>query len=587
MPKIGQTQFDLGGEEFKETPVTRAPMRVDLGCAVTGAAQPVPDNGDSANFFLGLQHRVGRAPPLCSKFRIRSLRRFTRRFCRRHWRKLRLADIPDFETWLTSRPYTQSRKRELLACWNSYVDGIPFRNLEFYATFVNAFIKDECYDGEFKVPRGIYSRHDIFKCITGPLFSAMESVIFGHRAFIKKIPAPDRPAYTMDTLFAGDDLLDGDLCEDTDPTIVSSMGFHRKVDAHFVGPRTDVLGNNLLWRSYGSDYSSFESHFSPQIMSAIEFEVYNYLCSDLPGDYRDLLSYITGTLAGVNKLNNRKFGSAFIRACRMSGEMNTSLGNGVTNLITNAYVLMKIGAKNVTGIVEGDDGLFRYYGREVTAADFKECGWTIKITHVTEANEASFCGMVFDDMDQINVTNPISGLLEFGWAGALYSRSSLKTKMQLLRAKSLSLIFSYPGCPILQELGQYGLRMTEGQYYKIPRTSLYEQEEYVLCMDYIKKNGLPTREIPNATRLLVERLYKIPIATQMSIEGKLRSLDKLQPLDFPELQGFYTDDQISYYDLYCYNHADTADLLLNRQLVKTVPLRFERGHDLWKQFFYI
>lgn len=288
----------------------------------------------------------------------------------------------------------------------------------------------------------------------------------------------------------------------------------------------------------------------------------------------------------MNELKNRRFGSAVILACRMSGEMNTSLGNGISNLLLNLFVLANCGCKNVTGIVEGDDGLFRFYGPEVTAQHFATIGFTIKISVADAVNEASFCGIIYDGLDGLNVTNPISGLMEFGWGGSRYAPSSENTRKKLLRSKALSLLYSYPGCPILQSLALYALRITEGMRYLVPSNfSLYEKEEMRMCLDYIKEHGLPVRDVPERTRLLVEKLYGIPVSVQLSVELKLDTLTELVPLDFPELLPYCKPDQLHYYSLYCYKIRSPIDLVLPRNLVKTVPLKFKRGQSEWKKYF--
>lgn len=108
-----------------------------------------------------------------------------------------------------------------------------------------------------------------------------------------------------------------------------------------------------------------------------------------------------------------------------------------------------------------------------------------------------------------------------------------------------------------------------------------------MCMRYIKQNGLPIRIVPDRTRLLVEKLYGIPIATQLSVEAKLDSLDKLVPLNFPELLPFCKPDQLHFYNMYCYKMHRPIDLVLPRQRVKTVPLKFKRGQSDWDKYFLV
>ena len=141
--------------------------------------------------------------------------------------------------------------------------------------------------------------------------------------------------------------------------------------------------------------------------------------------------------------------------------MNTSLGNGFSNLMFMAFVCEKLGL-NCNGVVEGDDGLFAFNGNTPSASDFTKYGFNIKLDVHSEISTASFCGNVFDPEDRQIMTCPYDVLSTFGWTTNKYAKSSDKTLKALLRSKSLSLAYQYPGCPILSSLAQYGLRVTKG-----------------------------------------------------------------------------------------------------------------------------
>jgi len=566
MPKINETSPSLVAKKIYDiSDLSRSPMRCDLGLACFGAAQPVPDISYTPNFIAGLQHRVGRRPPKVSREILRSINRFVRKWCKKNLVPLTAQDIPSFDEWLTARPYTQRRKAELRKVYEK-MSGKPYPVDK--DIWIKAFIKDECYDGEYKVPRGIFSRDDAFKVYSGPIFSAIEARIYNHPAFIKHIPVPDRPSYISRLLL--DDTDPGNTLPTDEHKHTIPRAFDRELRKNNL-PRTAF--DQRAWRVYASDYSSFESHFTPEIKANLENIVYDFLCSQLPHALRDTMAFITRVLSGDNRIVS-KFGIFSLLATRMSGEMNTSCGNGISNLLVNLYVIWAIGGRCMRGVVEGDDGLFRYFGPQVKSEYFKMCGWTIKIGTFDTINDASFCGIVFDELDGINVTNPISGLLEYGWGSGKYAKLPMKAKLRLLRAKSLSLLYSYPGCPILQSLALAGLRITTGMKWLVPyNASQYEREEFQMAIKYIKENGLPVREVPQRTRNLVERLYGITVESQIEIEKRLDSITEPCVLRFPELEHLYKVDQISTFHTYVYSMNDKVDIGIRPALVLTQPLK--------------
>ncbi len=80
----------------------------------------------------------------------------------------------------------------------------------------------------------------------------------------------------------------------------------------------------------------------------------------------------------------------------MSGEMNTSLGNGFSNLMFMLYAC-EIQGIECDGIVEGDDGAFALSlkpGQKFDESIFAEMGLTIKLEKHTDLMSMSFCGIL-------------------------------------------------------------------------------------------------------------------------------------------------------------------------------------------------
>jgi hypothetical protein len=200
------------------------------------------------------------------------------------------------------------------------------------------------------------------------------------------------------------------------------------------------------------------------------------------------------------------------------------------------FVCREAGCREVLGVVEGDDGLFTMVGTPPTAADFARLGLVIKLEVHDTISTASFCGLVFDPKDRVNVADPRKVLTNFGWAQRQYARARSSKLIVLLRCKALSTAYQYPGCPIIAEIGWYGIRVTPRMASNKLRKNISRKGQFdphtrgkILAAMYC--GNIPHMEPPRNTRLLVERLYGITVEVQLSIESYLRSLTTIQPLN--------------------------------------------------------
>jgi len=249
----------------------------------------------------------------------------------------------------------------------------------------------------------------------------------------------------------------------------------------------------------------------------------------------------------------------------MSGEMNTSLGNGFTNLMMLLFLAYKKGCTDVKCVVEGDDSAARFTGPRPTAEDFAQLGMKCKVEFHENIETMSFCGLVFDDQDLINVTDPREVLATFGWTSSRYLRSNHITLKKLLRCKALSLAHQYPGCPIISSLAQYGLRVTRGidvRHFirEKGNFSLWEREQLLEALKDEKK--IQIIKPPSNTRMLVERLYNVTVPQQLKLEAYLDSLVDLRPIPLGEFIFNAPADWEDYFHKYVRLHdlSDTLDL---------------------------
>lgn len=480
-------------------------VATSLGPTVRGACLPHPDPSDTDTARAGLIKRFARQPPSIDKAMLEKLRRFVRKWLASNLRPLDSTSDTTQEKWLENSNYPEWRKVELKEARDRREETGWLRKYE----KVKSFIKDEHYS-ELKHARWINARSDEYKCETGPYFKLIEDQLYKHPAFIKHVPVPDRPNFVRDYL--------------------------------------EIPGARYI----ATDYTAFESLFVPEIQMAMEMQLYKYMWKYLPEGKR-IYNMVRRVQAGVNHCSY-KWIDVVIRGKRMSGEMCTSLGNGFSNLMMMLFTCEEVGARNVLGCVEGDDGLFRMEGPLPTAKDFERIGMIIKLEVHENINTASFCGMIFDTEDQIIVTDPIGQMCRFGWTSARYKFSKNRTLLRLLRSKALSMLYSYPGCPILHSLARYGLRSTgdvERADLKRSDVTWWDRERRKM-MERTEFSRVFNKKPTYGARLLVEQKYGVRIEDQISLESYLDGLDTVCELSHPVLDDLVPTCWQLYFNQYCF-----------------------------------
>lgn len=467
----------------------------------------------------------------------RKFKRFVELWLRRNVKPLEVDEVLDFEQWIKNTPYTESRKIQLREVYEKCGHAPSLKDLK----TAKCFIKDECYP-EFKFPRGIYSRSDAAKCHFGPLVASISSKIFDLKWFIKTVPVNDRPMAIYNELYAP--------------------------------------GAQYIF----TDYTSFEAHFRKEIMDCCENVLFKYMCTKTPSVW-PVLNQMFEAKTGLNKLVFKTF-NACLEACRLSGEMDTSLSNGFTNLMCFLYVcfLKGINPDKIRGFVEGDDGIFRIpFGHSMpTAEDFYLLGFTIKIGITDKLERASFCGQIYDVEDLAVVTDIREQVCRLGWTNKRYVGANESTLKQLLRARGFSLVYQYGRCPILGTLGRKILELTHGVTIRqsiIDSHNQYEKAELLEALSGYDK--LPSCVVGLQTRILVEQEYCISISEQLDIEAKINKMDCIGPLpfQFQEIPKVWTD----YYETYSVSDAKNVPVWIPSSDSPTVAnfsrlgLRLERN----------
>jgi len=297
----------------------------------------------------------------------------------------------------------------------------------------------------------------------------------------------------------------------------------------------------------GTDYTSFESSFTRKIMKICELQLYKYMSKNLPD--RDWYMIVRHALLGTNICRNKYF-SMKVPAKRMSGEMCTSLGNSFTNLMIMLYKSEQLGLKSVKGKIEGDDGVFSFYGPTPTTKDFETLGFSIKIVEYESVTLGSFCGVVADPMELINITNPIEVLTSIGWTTAQYKYASIKKLKKLLKAKAFSYLYQYTSCPIIDAMSRTILRLTNDVKFMLnSNMSTWEKERFdMLWKKY--KGRMPDNVCGPNTRMIMEKLYGLTLPTQLQIEKQFESMIKIEEFSIPTILQLCHPDKIDYYKKY-------------------------------------
>jgi hypothetical protein len=383
----------------------------------------------------------------------------------------------NFEEWLSKTNYPEWRKEELRKVYDDMFCIEDKNNF-----IVKLFMKDEFYPG-IKHGRGIYARVDEAKVIFGPVVKKIEEIVYQHPAFVKHVPVDKRPSYIYERLYS---------------------------------PGSKYLA---------TDYSSFEAHMSKEMFQLIEYFIYRQFVGQTNTHMTYVLNLMEKIVSGKNIIRNKYF-SGYIHARRMSGEMTTSLGNGLIN-----YCLMKFACHlqgiDTVGVVEGDDGLFAV-GQNVVFDPivFRDMGCLVKLDEHNRLETAGFCQNVFDIEERINIVDPIKILCNFGWCQTKYIHASQKTKMKLLRVKALSMLFQCAGCPIVHVLAERLLYLTRsynlGKLLDKAYSGFWERQlkEGIEALNVQEKLNV---SISSSSRMLMSEKFGISPSAQLAIENSIKS----------------------------------------------------------------
>jgi len=514
---------------IKDRIIDRPAMGVKLGCGFAHACDPKIDLNDGRTARAGAMYRNARKMPSGSYLETEAMRNFVRITASREFTKVER--VYTFEEWLEKTNYPEWRKVELKAAKERTMGLTLLEWVKEYREFivkVQCFIKEEHY-GDFKHARGIYARMDEFKVLYGPYVRSMEDVVYKHPSFIKHIPVRDRAEY-ISSYFEG--------------------------ISHFAC----------------SDYESFESTTTVHAYKNVLLPVYEHLLKHLPGwcDFLELFNVLRDTNHFVFKWFHM-----WVSAKRCSGEMDTSLGNGLLNFMILHFMAMKEKWKGFKCIVEGDDAIFTFdgCGCRYVFPDFTKYGVYVKAEMHSDIGMASFCGLIFSESMQC-IADPLRHISRMT-SKEKYTQARKSVHMRLARMKAMCLLYQYPASPVLAKYCEYVLRVTKGMDVSslINQEDTYKRDLLWEAESFIRKSQSYWAEEPTIeTRLLCERYYGISVEHQIRWEKEFESLTEYQEV-WPEGIEHYLHPSTILYNL---NY--TANIPRGSRISPVIP----SGPNRWK-----
>lgn len=486
----------------------RVPVLRSLGPHVKGVCFPCPDPKDQLTTYCGGIKRVCRSIPKMSAKMAIKFRSFVRSYVHHHFKPLSGAEIMSFEEWLSETHYPEWRREQLRQLYQQKYHSFPDK----HGRRVNCHIKRETYD-QYKHARWIMSRDDHTKCWLGPIIKSIEKKVYHVMGeFIKTVPVDKRPQYIKERLFA--------------PGSNYTMGDFSAYECHFECDYTDGFGV-----------------YHPGLRDTVENVLYEYMLRDITRCFSNIQT-ITDR---KNVLEFKNGIMAIIESRRMSGEMNTALGNTFSTAMLHLF-MAHLHKCTVYCCVEGDDSVARWTNGFVpTKQDWVEVGIECKMVVVSDSfSKLSFCGITADEIELQNVRDPIVKMCQLSWStspGAMFC--SKKKSLGYLKAKCLSTIAELPSCPIVTPFCVHVVNQ------------LSSVKADFSCVDAWKLENLDlnVKPIPPGprTRILVADLFGIPVGVQIDIERFLTSRS-LGPIECPYFNRYiaaHYPDACDFYDRFC------------------------------------
>lgn len=365
--------------------------------------------------------------------------------------------------WIEENPsYSARRKRELL--WELET-GQSASWARSEVQRVQAFGKNEPQASLSKAMRFIYAREDRFKVAFAPWIRPIERLVYSGKHFVK--------GWTK--------------LEIQDQMLTRIEPFEYK----WVG-----------------DHHTFEATVGPAIMERVIAPFYAKF-----GIPEGMLAVITG----VNHIHSRQ-GRMRVRACTMSGEVDTSLRNGLINHFLMAFTVAlarRSGKVKADWLVEGDDVIIGADRPLPLEEAVRALGFDFTCDRIATCGDSGFCGWYFGPSGK--ALKPPAKVLKLGWTFGC--ERSKRRRQALFAGKLMSASMEYASSPLVWSMlrdFEFAGKAVMGRTWKeLPGFRLTKSGWWEAAYAPIRA-AEPTME----DRECYARLFDMSVAEQMLIEAQ-------------------------------------------------------------------
>lgn len=512
---------------------------------VYGCLSPIPDTSDANNVREGFMKRIGCAVPEPNESVKILLPMFVDHFINFYdlegkISELMAGEIERFLDWdqykLTLR-YDPARLRQLEQIRDEvrvietfdFADNAEGIFQKYLWTKIEAHVKWESYKGEMKYARLIFARVDWFKVFFGGYAKIMQKCIYEclEQFCCTNLPVKDLPKHMVEKY---------SLCS----LILST------------------------------DFSAFESHNYPWIMKNIFFK---FMVRMWSYEFDNELYVSMGVLTGTNVIENT-YVWCKVDAKVMSGEVWTSITNWITNVIFIYYIVECEGYAYCTGFFShefsakyfrgvclppvhsmavftaaGDDGMtgLPFYEwidySKLQLDDYLHFyGVNLKLEMKESIAGSGFLSKLYSENDMNTLCDPIKQLSK-GILPLKYANAKVGLKKALARARAMSLLYEFGGCPIVASYALCIIRCTRNVQMKralilMHKDDWYKQQVLEEAIQWYEDNVKGKyfewkSEIGMESRYIIEDNFGIPVCTQLYVEEYFDSVDDTNyPLEF-------------------------------------------------------
>lgn len=401
-----------------------------------------------------------------------------------------------FEQWVNSvRKYSLATKNHLRSLFQTKYH-LPLSKKDYC---MKGFTKDEFYD-DIKHSRMIFNPSDMFKVKTGGVIHAMEKHVMMNPLIRKH--------------------------------------FAKGMTTEQMGERVRQI-ESFSTSYFATDYSSYEASIRKDLTQLIEKPLFEHFLSNYPATLEAIKPTVNYTQTPYERRKTRfskipakleEYDQAELQdeleapwvtlrhhrikhvEGRKSGQMWTSLMNGLINYVAIQYVAAKNKCK-VDFLVEGDDSIGSCSNITLDPKYFTELGLIVKIQQSSDITTLGFCSHYYEPTTNACLMHPHK-LPRFGFTPHKnHMALKINKRRALAKAKAMSFITSFPQCPIITELCRSVILNISGRP-KFTAQWWGDEESFW--------KGMPNLSIPNVVRIKYEELFGIPIQEQLRLEQQFR-----------------------------------------------------------------